>query len=93
MFLLADRPGRDTLTRNTGMILDPQITPSTFSVVTTPVPSIAIALAGAAAVAMLIRRPRGRGETAGGRAIERVLNSPDDPGVQLEWQEIRTPAM
>jgi hypothetical protein len=61
-FQLADRPGRDdTLTWTNGTILDSQIAPSTFSVVTTPEPSTAIAFAGAAAVAMLIRTPRGRG--------------------------------
>jgi len=61
-FQLADRPGRDdTLTWNNGMILDSQITPSTFSVVTTPEPSTAIVLAVAAAVATLVLRPRLRG--------------------------------
>jgi len=60
-FQLADRPDRDdTLTWTNGTILDPQIAPTTFDVVTTPEPSAALTLAAAAAGASLIFRGKRR---------------------------------
>lgn len=58
-FQLADRPGTsDTLTWTTGTVLDGQIAPSTFTVVTTPEPSISgLALIVTATLGYRRRRP------------------------------------
>jgi len=59
-FQLADRPGTfDTLTWTNGTVLDPQIAPSTLTIVTTPEPSMAgLALTVAATLACRPRRRR-----------------------------------